>query len=90
MERKPHMRDMQCKGHIVYQVRGAEITERLNTRTYSVKHKQRGQRAKDGLIVRTAEIVDKAEVVMFKVAHEAFKAERAEAQRAERRAKRGR
>jgi hypothetical protein len=60
----------------------------LHTRTYKHVQQGRGQRAKDGLIIRTASICDKLEHTMFVVSHRARCEERSVMQREDRRAKR--
>jgi hypothetical protein len=75
-------------GHVTIKVGEYTAKVSLNARTYKHVQSGRGQRVKDGLIVRTANICDKVEQTMFAVSHRARCEERATNQREDRRAKR--
>jgi hypothetical protein len=87
-DRARNVRTERMDGHVTIKVGDYTAKVSLNARTYKHVQQGRGQRAKDGLIVRTANICDKVEQTMFAVSHKARIEERSAAQRDERRAKR--
>jgi hypothetical protein len=87
-ERKRIVRMEKVCGSMTVKVGAYTADVSLNARTYKHVQQGKGQRAKDGLIIRTAAICDRIEQTMFSVAHNARCEERSAAQREERRAKR--
>jgi hypothetical protein len=87
-DRTRNVRTERMDGHVTIKVGDYSAQVALNARTYKHVQSGRGQRAKDGLIVRTANICDKLEHTMFAVSHRARCEERAANQREDRRAKR--